>query len=215
LEPSTGQDGIAFSSRNREFQLATEFVTLDQGVAWMMEYRAGDISKFALLLEEYRRPVVAHLYRLVRNRDDAEELAQEVFLRVHRSRNYEPTAKFRSWLFRIATNLARNWLRDHNADRCTLPLDHQPAYGWIPVPPSPAPNIEAQLVFDSFRAEVRAVVDDLPEHYREAVLMHKYSDLEYEEIAARLHCSLPALKSRLFRAYEILRVRLAHLDPAR
>jgi RNA polymerase sigma-70 factor (ECF subfamily) len=181
----------------------------------MMEYRAGDISKFALLLEEYRGPVVAHLYRLVRNRDDAEELAQEVFLRVHRSRSYEPTAKFRSWLFRIATNLARNWLRDHNADRCTLQLDHQPAYGCIPVPPSPVPNIEAQLVFESFRAEVRAVVDDLPEHYREAVLMHKYSDLEYEEIAARLHCSLPALKSRLFRAYEILRVRLAHLDPAR
>jgi RNA polymerase sigma-70 factor, ECF subfamily len=191
----------------------------DPGVLWMQAYRAGDASKFSLLLAEYQRPVLAHLHRMVRNRDDAEDLAQEVFLRVHRSRHYEPTAKFQSWLFRIATNLARNWVRDHRAEQSLVPLDRghgrQDGHGWIPTPPSPAMSVEERLIRECRMAEVRAVLNELPEHYRAAVLLHKYSEMEYEEIAVRLNCSLPALKSRLFRAYEILRTRLAHLDPAR
>ena len=190
----------------------------DPGVLWMQAYRAGDASKFSLLLAEYRRPVVAHLYRMVRNRDDAEDLAQEVFLRVHRSVHYQPTAKFQSWLFRIATNLARNWVRDHRPEQSHVPLDGRPRDGgrnWFPAPAAAGVSVEDRLILDCRRAEVRAALDELPEHYRAAVLLHKYCEMEYEEIARRLNCSLPALKSRLFRAYEILRTRLAHLDSNR
>src|SRR5918997_1636388 len=79
----------------------------------MLRVRDGDSTSFALLLERYRGPVVHFLYRMVQNQAVAEELAQEVFLRVYRSRSsYEPTAKFSTWLFRIATHLALNWMRD-------------------------------------------------------------------------------------------------------
>lgn len=191
----------------------------DPGVLWMQAYRAGDTSKFSLLLEEYQRPIRAHLYRMVGNRDDAEELAQEVFLRVHRSRHYQPTAKIQSWLFRIATNLARNWIRDHRMERTVMPLDgahvHQDGRRWSTPLHSHAPNMEERLIREVRAAEIRAVLDELPEHYRAAVLLHKFGEMEYQEIAALLNCSLPALKSRLFRAYEILRSRLAHLDSSR
>lgn len=189
--------------------------SMDRGAEWMLAFRAGDEQKFALLLGEYRGPVVAYLVRLLHDRAIAEELAQEVFLRVYRSRHYEPDASFRSWLMRIATNLARNWVRDHRAEFTLLRLDHPPAAGasWR-VPRSRGPNIEERLVSGCLLQEVRAAIDALPERHRDAVLMHKYLDMEYWEIARAQNCSVSAVKSMLFRAYENLRRRLAHLDPA-
>jgi RNA polymerase sigma-70 factor (ECF subfamily) len=144
---------------------AMSFAT-DPGVLWLQAYRAGDTSKFSLLLEEYRRPVLAHLYGMVRNRDDAEELAQEVFLRVHRSRNYEPTARLQSWLFRIATNLARNWLRDHRVERSLVPIGQTESgldpRSWFPPPRANGLNVEERLVHQCRLAEVRAALEDLP-----------------------------------------------------
>jgi len=184
----------------------------DQGAMWMLAFRAGDTTKFALLLNEYRGPVVAYLYRLVRDRGVAEELAQEVFLRVYRAHNYEPSANFRSWLIRIATNLARNWVRDHRADSAVIRLDDQPAHTrWI-TPRSPVPNIEERLVAECRLLEVRKAIDALPERHRAAVFMHKYLDMDYWEIARAQNCSVSAVKSMLFRAYENLRKRLAHLQ---
>ena len=90
----------------------------------MLAFQAGDRTSFGRIVEEYRRPVIGHVYRLVRDISIAEELSQEVFLRVYRTHDYQPTAKFRSWLFRIATNLALNWLRDHRHEVCHQRLDH-------------------------------------------------------------------------------------------
>src|SRR6202050_4943762 len=85
---------------------------LDRDAELMLRVREGDDTSFALLLERHRAPVIHFLYRMVQNQPASEELAQEVFLRVYRSRaTYEPTAKFTTWLFRIATHLAINWLR--------------------------------------------------------------------------------------------------------
>src|SRR6202166_4547285 len=82
-------------------------------VQLMLDVKAGDEQAFALLLQRYRSPLVNFLYRMVRNREQAEDLAQEVFIRVYRARaDYVPSAKFTTWLFRIATNLALNSLRD-------------------------------------------------------------------------------------------------------
>jgi len=181
----------------------------------MLAFRAGDTAKFGLLLDEYRGLVVGYLFRLVRDHAVAEELAQEVFLRVYRSRHYEPAASFRSWLIRIATNLARNWVRDHRADNAVLRLDHPPERARWRVPRSPLPTIEERMVSACGLLEVRAAIEALPERHRAAVLMHKYLDMDYWEIARAQNCSVSAVKSMLFRAYENLRRRLAHLDPAK
>ena len=98
-------------------------LTVDPHAAMMLAFQAGDTGSFNLLLEEYRGMIIGYLYRFVRDRAVAEELAQEVFLRVCSVRNYEPTAKFRTWLFRIATNLAINWVRDQRAESAVLRLD--------------------------------------------------------------------------------------------
>src|SRR5947207_10323203 len=93
-------------------------------VQLMLDVKAGDEQSFALLLHRYRSPLVNFLYRMVRNREQAEDLAQEVFLRVYRAReDYIPSAKFTTWLFRIATNLAFNSVRDNRYQGMEISLD--------------------------------------------------------------------------------------------
>src|SRR3989442_4184475 len=93
-------------------------------VQLMLDVKAGDEQSFTLLLHRYRRPLINFLYRMVRNREQAEDLAQEVFLRVYRAREeYVPSAKFTTWLFRIATNLALNSVRDNRYQRMEISLD--------------------------------------------------------------------------------------------
>src|SRR3979411_1736168 len=93
-------------------------------VQLMLDVEAGDEQALALLLYRYRRPLVNFLYRMVRNREQAEELAEEFFIRVYRARaDYVPSAKFTTWLFRIATNLALNSLRDTRHQRMEISLD--------------------------------------------------------------------------------------------
>src|SRR5579862_6541595 len=96
----------------------------------MLRVRDGDPISFGLLLEKHRGPVVHFLYRMVQNHAVAEELAQEVFLRVYRYRTtYEPTAKFTTWLFRIATHLGLNWIRDGRYEKLHDRLDQQTSDG--------------------------------------------------------------------------------------
>src|SRR5712671_2912414 len=93
-------------------------------VQLMLDVKAGDEQSFTLLLHRYRSPLINFLYRMVRNREQAEDLAQEVFLRVYRAREeYVPSAKFTTWLFRIATNLALNSVRDNRYQRMEISLD--------------------------------------------------------------------------------------------
>ncbi|MEO8370444.1 MAG: sigma-70 family RNA polymerase sigma factor [Candidatus Solibacter sp.] len=188
-------------------------VEIEQDQTWMLAFQAGDRGSFERIVEAYRRPVISHIYRLIRDVPVAEELAQEVFLRVYRARGYQPTAKFRSWIFRIAGNLALNWLRDHRHEAHHQRLDHPPAQSRPREPRARMLNIEEFLVKDSRLAEVRAAIEELPPNHRAAVLMHKYQEMDYNEMAQALNCSIPAIKSLLFRAYENLRKRLSHLDP--
>jgi len=178
----------------------------------MLRVRDGDAASFALLLEKHRAPVIHFLYRMVQNQAVADELAQEVFLRVYRARaSYEPTAKFTTWLFRIAMHLALNSLRDGRSERGQESLDEEMPDSSGRQVPDRRPTVEQRLVHRVKLDEVRRAIQGLPEKQRAAVLMHKYQELEYSQIARVLSCSESAVKSLLFRAYETLRARLAHL----
>jgi len=185
---------------------------LDYDAELMLRVRDGDAASFGVLLEKHRSPVVHFLYRMVQNSAVAEELAQEVFLRVYRSRaTYEPTAKFTTWLFRIATHLALNSLRDNKNERLQDRLDDDTSEMPVRQVSDGRPSVEQALVYEAKLAEVRRAIGALPEKQRAAVLMHKYEEMEYSQIALVLNCSESAVKSLLFRAYEALRARLAHM----
>lgn len=184
-------------------------------VQLMLGVKAGDDLSFELLLERYRAPLVNFLYRMVRDQATAEDLAQEVFLRVFRARkSYAPSARFTTWLFRIATNVALNALRDgrHRARELSLEAP-RPADSERPLLelPDAAPSAEQRLMARDRARSIRRAILALPDKQRAAVVLHKYHELDYDEIARILGCSESALKSLLFRAYEALRVELAPL----
>ena len=185
-------------------------------VQLMLDVKAGDERSFELLLRKYRTPLVNFLFRMVRDTAVAEDLAQEVFLRVYRARNeYAPSAKFTTWMFRIATNLALNSVRDNRHRRMDISVDHSMNAGDEDARPMElpdrAPTIEQELIARTRSEMILRAVHALPEKQRAAVLLHKYQELDYDEIARILECSESALKSLLFRAYETLRAELAPL----
>jgi len=184
-------------------------MALERDAQLMLRVKEGDDTSFAALLERYRAPVIHFIYRMVQSQHIAEELAQDVFLRVYRARKgYEPNAKFTTWLFRIATHIALNAIRDGRGERATESLDDQEAKA--SELPDRRRTIEQVMVEYARLAEVRRAVQALPAKQRAAVLMHKYHELDYAQIARALGCSESAVKSLLFRAYETLRRKLAH-----
>jgi len=184
---------------------------LERDAELMLRVRDGDAASFALLLEKHRNPVIHFLHRMVLNQPVAEELAQEVFLRVYRARgSYEPTAKFTTWLFRIASHMALNWIRDGKKERGQERIDEDMPDGAARQLRDYRPTVEQNLLREARFGEVRRAIETLPSKQRAAVLMHKYEELEYSQIAMTLNCSESAVKSLLFRAYESLRSRLAH-----
>jgi RNA polymerase sigma-70 factor (ECF subfamily) len=185
---------------------------LDYDAELMLRVKDGDGASFGVLLDKHRTSVVHFLYRMVQNPAVAEELAQEVFLRVYRSRaTYEPTAKFTTWLFRIATHLALNSLRDGKNERQQQYLDDDSSEMPVRQVSDGRPSVEQRMVYQAKLEEIRRAIAALPEKQRAAVLMHKYEEMEYSQIAKVLNCSESAIKSLLFRAYETLRARLAHM----
>lgn len=185
---------------------------LERDAELMLRVRDGDSTSFALLLERHRTPVVHFLYRMVQNQAVSEELAQEVFLRVYRSRErYEPTAKFTTWLFRIATHLALNWIRDGKKEKGQESLSEDLIEGVERQVADRQLTVEQEMLYEVKLREVRDAIGMLPQKQRAAVMMHKYEELEYSQIAKALECSESAVKSLLFRAYETLRARLSHM----
>src|ERR1700677_4172007 len=133
---------------------------LDRDAELMLRVREGDDTSFALLLERHRGPVVHFLYRMVQNPSVSEELAQEVFLRVYRSRaTYEPTAKFTTWLFRIATHLALNWIRDGRKEKGQESLNEEVLDGSERQVADRQWTVEQHLVYEVKLREVRAAID--------------------------------------------------------
>lgn len=188
-----------------------DFAQMDDA-AIMLQLRAGNMAGFDFLIQKYRKPIIHFMYRMVRNQAVAEELAQEVFLRVYRSREtYRAEARFSTWLYRIATNLGVNHARDNRHERTasTVYLDETDSEtGSTPDVPDSTPSAESKLLRRERLNAIRQHVMALPERQRMAVLMHKYEDMDYRQIGEVLKLSESATKSLLFRAYQTLREKL-------
>ncbi len=187
-------------------------VALQDDAQVMVRVAAGDDSAFDYLVQKYRRPIISFMYRMTHNAATAEELAQEVFLRVYRSRaSYSPDAKFTTWLYRIATNLSVNHARDTKYERPEnqVSIDEPDEDTGLTVDVVDGSlNAEQNILRRERLAAIKQHVTALPERQRLAVMMHKYQGMDYRQIAEVLKLSESATKSLLFRAYETLREKL-------
>lgn len=189
----------------------SSFAGMDDA-AIMLELRAGNMDAFDILLAKYRKPIIHFMFRMVHNQAVAEELAQEVFLRVYRSREtYRAEARFSTWLYRIATNLGVNHARDTKRERSasTVYLDEPDSEtGTTPDVADLTPSAESKMLNRERMNAIRLHVMALPDRQKTAVLMHKYEGLDYKQIGEVLKLSESATKSLLFRAYQTLREKL-------
>jgi RNA polymerase sigma-70 factor (ECF subfamily) len=178
----------------------------------MQRAGAGDEACLEFLIAKYRRPIISFMYRMVHNQAVAEELAQEVFLRVYRARaTYRAEARFSTWLYRIASNMAINHARDTKYERASASIFLDQAdedTGSKPDVADLRPIAEQGMLQDERMRRIREHVMALPERQRMAVVMHKYQDMDYRQIGAVLKLSESATKSLLFRAYQTLREKL-------
>jgi len=212
VNPDLLSGSFGTASRTAEAESSTGNFAGMEDSAIMLRLSAGDMAAFDFLLAKYRRPIVHFMYRMVHNEAVAEELAQEVFLRVYRSREtYRAEAKFSTWLYRIATNLGVNHARDtrHERSASTVYLDEPDTEsGSTPDVADLTPNVEANILHHERMAAIREHVLALPERQQMAVLMHKYEGMDYKQIGDVLKLSESATKSLLFRAYQTLREKL-------
>lgn len=186
----------------------------DPDVQLMLRAKAGDEGAFTELVAAYQDRIVGIFCHLLGNQEAAEDLAQEVFLRIYRSRDkYEPKAKFSTWLFRIANNLASNSRRNKGRRReVTLnpqdsgPLGMRPEEQLLMEKSGMMPS--RQIGLKETQAVVRQALETLNERQQMAVLLHKFEGMSYADIGAAMKLSEAAVKSLLSRARENLRVQL-------
>jgi RNA polymerase sigma-70 factor (ECF subfamily) len=182
-------------------------------VELMLAAGAGDEGAFGELVGRHRNAIVNLTYRYLGNRADAEDLAQDVFLKVYRARKrYRPEAKFTTWLYRVAVNACLNEVRNrkHRPTHGAAPLTSgDEEGGFIPALADAASESPADFTVRSeLAALVREAVDDLPERQRLALLLNKFHGLSYEELATSLDMTIPGIKSLLVRARENVRRRI-------
>jgi len=168
----------------------------------ILKFKKGDKFAFRQLVEKYQNSVINACYRFLRNKEEAEEVAQEVFLKVYLSLNtYQPKTKFSTWLFKIVVNSCLNKLRDKKKFSASQ-LDED-----FPAPSEDQPD--KSLEQEELRMLVRNAVDSLPENQRAVILLNQYENFSYQDMAKILDCSVSAIESRLFRAKESLRTKLS------
>lgn len=171
---------------------------MDEESVWLQQARKGDKEAFGRLIEAYQRPVYNLAYRMLGNPGEAEEAAQEAFIRAYtRLSSYNPEHKFSTWMLSITSNYCIDLLRKRRA--LLLSIDE-------PLPPHPslmssqAEGPESQAV-DSEREEmVQQMLDRLAPEYRQAVVLRYWYEMPYDEIAEMMDTTVSAIKSRLFRA---------------
>ena len=184
----------------------------DSDVRLMLEFQDGNKVSFETLMRKYFPRLVNFIFRYVNSREAAEDLTQEVFLRVYKSgSSYKPQSKFQTWVFTIARNLSLNELRRNKYKTVSLDATFSSDDGelkWqVEDPNSASPDDE--VLRREKAAAVKAAIDGLPENQRVAVLLRRYEQFSYEEIAQTMNVSSKAVKSLLSRARESLKNKLS------
>ena len=167
----------------------------------MASLRNGDLGSLEVLHQRHRGNVTRLIRRMIRDQAVAEDLAQEVFLRVYQARSrYQPSASFSTWLYRITFNRTLNWIRSQNQFKTTSSYDAQPqSLRRSLQSPSPTPE---HLLLDKEKIDrVRAAIQALPPRQKTALMLHKYEGMDYTQIAECMDTTVPAVKSLLFRTY--------------
>lgn len=175
---------------------------MNEEQVWLEQARQGDKTAFGKLIEAYQTPVYNLAYRMLNNAGEAEEAAQEAFIRAYtRLDSYDPAHKFSTWMLSITSNYCIDLIRKRRA--LLLSIDE-------PLPPHPAlmsdnsKGPEAQVVMNEQQAMVQTLLQELPEDYRQTVVLRYWYDLSYDEIAEMMDTTVSAIKSRLFRARRLL-----------
>src|SRR5512135_36375 len=158
----------------------------------MAELAKGNLSAFREIVEQYQNPLLNYIYRYTGDRAAAEDISQEVFLRVFKTaKEYQPLSSFKTWLFKIATNLCLNELRDNKIHRNTIDIFELNEAGFVALAekrPSPVGELESRELSSTLKKALRS----LPEKQRVALLLHKYSGFSYLEISKIMNCSVSA-----------------------
>ncbi len=184
----------------------------DPDAALMTRVQQGDTVAFAELVDRYKQPVMNLAYRMLRDATEAEDLAQCVFVQLHKAANrYKASCKFSTWLFTIARNLCLNEIRRrarHPADSLDVPHPEQEGQPLRQFEDLQSPLPTAELLYGELEQKVESALAELPENQRTALLLCQQEDLSYEDIAEVLDCSLSATKSLIHRARETLKQKL-------
>jgi RNA polymerase sigma-70 factor, ECF subfamily len=168
----------------------------------------GDTAAFEELIERHQTLVAGTVARMLGSNSEVEDLAQQVFIRVWKSAGrYVPRAKFTTWLLKITRNLVFNEMR-RSRRHAQVPMQIEPDAEEIPLKDETSPTPDASLLQSELQEAIDNAITALPEMQRMALVLRRYEELSYEEIAEVLDLSVPAVKSVLFRARTELRERL-------
>ena len=182
-------------------------VAADVESVWIHDAQQGSDDAFARLVEAYQVPVYNLAYRMLGNATEAEDAAQETFLRAYRRlETYDSGYKFSSWILSIASHYCVDRLRRRRGN--TLSMEETESSRWLP-DERPRPE---ELALRGEQSEIiRDLMEELPTHYRLVIVMRYWHDLSYEEIATVTHSTVSAVKSRLHRARQLMAAKIA--DP--
>lgn len=192
---------------------------MDPDAQRMLQFQKGERAAFETLFEKYHRPVLNFCFRFLGNAHDAEDIAQDTFLQVYQAApRYQPLTKFSTWLYTIAKNLCLNRLREgrQEASESLNPFteDEEESLSLEEKIPAEAPGPDEELEEKKISEIVQGAIRDLPASIRLPLILSRYQELSYEEIAQILGCSVTAVKLRLHRAKRVLAKKLApYLNP--
>lgn len=186
----------------------------DEDIKLMLGFQKGDESCFNKILSKYEKPLINFIYRFIGNQVDAEDLAQEVFLRIYKAKNkYEPKSKFSTWLYKIATDLCIDYQRKRKIKTVSLddPVNTEEGEIVKEIPDlsqvTPDISIEKKQISET----IRSALLSLPASQRLALTLKIYENKSYQEISEILGCSVSAVESLIFRARQNLKERLSFL----
>jgi RNA polymerase sigma-70 factor (ECF subfamily) len=200
--PSVQRDTMSLALRVVDPSIISEETT-EPEIEWMARVKAGDMEAFRLLVEAHQSRVIGTITKMLGSDAEAEDLAQQVFIRIWKSApRYQPTAKFTTWLFRITRNLVFNELRRKRHFIDQIEDIAEPAE-------RPDKEPDQMLLEGELQGAILEAINQLPESQRMAIILRRYEEMPYEEIADVMGTTVPAVKSILFRARAELRERLA------